>query len=181
MKSVVLTGKELNGEASHATLTCVEGVPNVVHHGVDCVIKACLFVQNKDGLDCTIPGIPIKTFKLEQANVSRLANICLLIWSMDTVGVGAANGLIIRDQSKIFRRRRWSDSIILCIRESNDPVAWCCAREVAAVLHIGPFLGRLGQENCRISGLGHEHVEVLGPWTRKLLGWGDLDKQIDGF
>ena len=58
---------------------------------------------------------------------------------MDTVGVGAANGLVIRDQGKIFSRRRWSNSIIPCIRESNDPVAWRCAREVAAVLHIGPF------------------------------------------
>lgn len=147
MKIVVLTGKELNGEASHATLTCVEGVPNVVHHGVDCVIEACLLVQNENRLNCTIPGIPIKIFKLEETNVSRLANISLLIWSMDTVGVRAANSLVIWDQGKIFRRRRWSNSIILRIRESNDPVAWCCAWEVAAVLHIGPFLGRLGQES----------------------------------
>ena len=169
MKCVVLAGKELDGEATHTTLTCVEGIPNVVHHGVYCVIEACLFVQHENWLDRTIPGIPVKIFKLEEANVSRLANISLLVWSMDAVGVGATNSLVIGDQCKVFRRRRRRDTIIPRIREGNDPVAWCCAREVAAVLHVGPFLGWLGQESkARVISI--DNLTVVKEVRRHLVG-----------
>ena len=65
MKSVVLASQKLDGEASHATLTRVEGIPDMVHHGVNGVVKASFLVQNENGLDCSIPSIPVEIFKLE--------------------------------------------------------------------------------------------------------------------
>jgi len=73
--NVILSSQQLNWEAAHATLACIESIPDMIHHSINCVVKASLLVQDKDRLHSSIPGVLIEIFDLEKANVSSLANV----------------------------------------------------------------------------------------------------------
>ena len=59
LESVVLTSQDGSREARHALLACVEGIPNVVHHSIELVLEASLFVAQVDRLDSAVPAISI--------------------------------------------------------------------------------------------------------------------------
>ena len=118
----------------------------MVHHRVDSVIGTSFFVKDENWLNGSIPSIPVQVLELEEADVSRLAHVRLLLGSVDTVGVGSANSRIVWHKGEVLWCRGWSDTVVPRVGEENDPVAWSSAREVTAILDIGPFLGRLGHE-----------------------------------
>jgi len=45
LKNIVLLCEKSSREASHTLLAGVESIPNVVHHGVEGVVKASFLVQ----------------------------------------------------------------------------------------------------------------------------------------
>ena len=102
MHSVIVAGKQLHWEAGHATLTSVECVPNMVHHGIDSVIKSCFFVYEEDWLHSSVPSIVIQALKLQKTDVSSLADISLLSWLVNTIRIGSSHSLVIGNQHEIF-------------------------------------------------------------------------------
>ena len=59
LEVVVLASQDSRREARHALLASVEGIPDVVHHGVELVLETGLFVAQIYRLDCAIPAIGI--------------------------------------------------------------------------------------------------------------------------
>ena len=60
---VIFISEKSSGEATHAPLPSVEGVPNMVHHGVNGVVKAILLVDDVNWLDGTIPGVIVQVLE----------------------------------------------------------------------------------------------------------------------
>ena len=59
LEVVVLASQDSRREARHALLASVEGIPDVVHHGVELVLEASVFVAQVDRLDSAVPTISI--------------------------------------------------------------------------------------------------------------------------
>lgn len=147
LELVVLTSKESGWEASQALLTSVEGIPNVVHHGVHSVVKAGISVLEEHRLDGAIPSIVVQVLELQHADVVQLAQVNLLVFEVRATGVSSTNSRIIWHNDEVGRgARRLSIARERGSSEAEDQVVGSCAREVAAVLDIGPSSGRLLEE-----------------------------------
>lgn len=147
LEIVVLTCEQGGGEATHAALASVEGVPNVIHHGIEGVIEASFRVLEENGLNSTIPSIRVEVLEHHQANVAKLANIDLLFFEVSAAGVCTTNSGIIRDNHEVGRGLvRFRVTLELSTLEAEDDVVGGSAREISAILDIRPLRVGLFEE-----------------------------------
>ena len=102
MQLIVLSSEQLDRESGHAPLTCVERVPNVVHHRVDRVVEAHLLVQDENRLNGSVPSILVQVLNLEETDVASLADVRLRVWLVLAVRVSATYGLIVGHYDKVL-------------------------------------------------------------------------------
>ena len=58
-------------------MTSIEAIPDMVHHAVQCVIEACLLIQDVDWLDTPVVGVTVKRFEEKQTNVAVLTVVSI--------------------------------------------------------------------------------------------------------
>ena len=112
---VVVVRREQPGEARHAQLTCVEAVPDVVHHAVERVVEADVLVQDVDWLDASVHAVRVKRLEddVRQRAVATLVALpCVLL---DTARESTTNETsdvwVVRDNLEVGIGARWSQTI----------------------------------------------------------------------